>query len=466
MGKIFFLDQTDQPLYVRLCDEIIRNIQTGQLKPNQKLPSIRQLQKDMHLSKNTIEQAYGQLVSEGYLYSKVGKGYYVMELTSTPITKQQQKTTPQAEQTLFTSSVAYDYFNEYVEIGNFDMGMWKRNINRVLSEYEIDFFEPAGLFGEEYLKQMIMAYFGRVRGLQTDGHEIIIGAGSYGLMDNLAAVLKERGYHCFLAEDPCFVGAKKAFANQDYRLRPIGLREDTLNVETVRRYQRSILFTSPSYQYPYGEKMSINDRLELLNWAEMTDSYIIEDDYNHELSYVGRPIQSLQGLDQNERVIYLGSFSTLLIPSIRISFLILPITLYQAYGEQFGDRVQSSSKLEQLALAKAIDSGDFSRHIRRLRKNYAKKYNAVSRLLQTHLDQQYVLHPAGVSFVVKFEQPVDKNYLIKCLTLHQLKVTLLSDISLQKSDYELGIVLNYRGIEYAKLEPSIIKLKELLCRLY
>ena len=213
--------------------------------------------------------------------------------------------------------------------------------------------------------------------------------------------------------------------------------------------------------------MILGNRYELLEWARLTESYIIEDDYNHEFKYRGKPIESLQGMDDSQRVIYLGSFSTLLIPSIRISFLVLPQSLSEVLKNNEGYQIQSASKLEQLALASMIENGDFGKHLRRVRKNYKEKYQRLAYLLEKHLTEYCLIHipPAGISALLTLKKHCEEAVLRDALKKRGIELSLLSEYLIHKRDTET-LVLNYRGIPQWNLEKAVLTIKEVLCRLF
>lgn len=492
MDGVFFVTNTNEPLYIRLYDSIVEEIYNGNLKSEDKMPSIRQLSKSMNISRTTIESTYGQLVAEGFLYSKPQKGYYVMALdfsdhektlspniTSTKSAIEltsddgeiglKKKNSNNKDQTVKEAKV-YDFVSEYVEYANFDIGKWKKHINKVLLTQENELFRFSQAFGEEVLKEEIVKYFTRVRGIRANKDQLIIGAGTQSLLRGLSILLNNKQYKTLNIEDPGFELAKVVFKQSGINIKGIGLKNNVLDVSQLNKKTNQVLFTSPSYQFPFGEIMTIKTRHELLNWAKETNSYIIEDDYNSELRYIGKPIPSLQGMDTHSRVIYLGSFSTLLLPSIRISFMVLPKELSREYQTSFRNRVQSASKLEQLALANMLKSGDFAKHIRKINKNYRAKHKKLLFYIDKYLVDlaEVELPPAGSSAIITLTKEVEISDIKEYSKDLNLKIAVLSDFLIKKSSklLEKKLVLNYRGINEYDMENAIIKLKELICQLY
>ncbi|MBN2221432.1 MAG: PLP-dependent aminotransferase family protein [Vallitaleaceae bacterium] len=477
MERVFFLDyKAHGKLYLALYQAVISEILEGTLRENERMPSVRQLAKSLNVSKTTVENAYSQLVAEGYLYTKPQKGYYVMSLGQrTPKDKIHEMLGTEKKVNASIDMNIFDFRTEYVESSNFDLGAWKRSLNKVLNEDEMKLFQQGAPFGEEELKDSIGNYFSRVRGIRATNGQIIIGSGISSLLRPLGSFFKHQGYCHLQMEDPGFHVARDVFTELSYEIHPIGLKNKVLDVDELKEV-KSIVFASPSYQFPYGEVMPVGHRYRLLEWARRNHSFIIEDDYNNELRYIGKPVPSLQGMDPYDCVIYFGSFSTILIPSIRISFMVLPKRLLPVYEERNRHLVQGSSKLEQLALSKYIESGDLAKHIRKIRKSYRIKNQAIQHLLTKHLKEfaDVEIEKAGVTAVLHLYRPVrEKEFRILCEE-HGLQIPSMNEFSSNLSENKVHqykeelldeLVLNYRGIESRKMEKAILMVKEILCRL-
>ncbi len=469
MNRIFFIDQQpNEPLYMSLYRVIKEEIRQRRLKADQRLPSVRQLAKDMHLSRTTVENAFSQLLSEGYIYSKPQVGYYVMPLeqikTVTMSSQGNQQMTEGVERVH-----AFDFVKERVTYESFDMNLWRRSITKAISLYERELFSASHPLGEKELREQICDYFSRVRGVHARPEQIIVGAGSSNLMRILAGLFQniDSSYEYLFVEDPGFNQVKWIFQQYNYKIEPISLNKGVLD-DTKLPNQAGILYTSPSYQFPYGATMPIKTRLNVLEWAASTQSYILEDDYNNELQYMGKPVPSLQGIDAYERVIYMGSFSTLLLPSIRISFMVVPLSLIPSLIQRNRDRTQTASKLEQLALAIMIESGDLAKHVRRIRKQYRKKNRDLDVLLQEHIAPitSYRLPPAGLNVIIDLPRPIAKKKLAEAFAMSHIAVAFMSSYEWQSNEgSETSIVLNYRGVSDMELRQGIVVIKEILCHI-
>ncbi len=477
MEKIFFLDQSNNPLYIKLYDAVVSEIKAGLLLKDSRMPSVRQLSKSMNISRNTVESAYGQLIAEGYLYSIPKKGNFVsgieeqhlaeVSLSGDKIIK---ANSGHVQSAMDHTHMKYDFVSEYVEPEKFNMILWKKSILLAMNKYEGDLYRYANPFGEEALKEAICDFFSRTRGIVAGPDQIIIGSGSSLLLGTLASFLKDRDYRRFYIDEPGFIDARDVFYETGYDLEGLPVRDMLLNTEMLKEKGKGILFTSPSYQFPYGEILPVGKRLEVLNWARETDSFIIEDDYNNELRYEGKPVPALQGLTHDDRVIYLGAFSTMLIPSIRISFLVLPGSLVHDYKAGYSHKVQTASKLEQLALSEMIKSGLLAKHMRKLKAGYRHKNQLLRELLEQHFYEIATWHipKAGVSCLIHLKKEVDMKALQRVSYERNVNICGISAFMTKKEakPLEKNLVLNYRGIKERDLESGIIELKELICRLY
>ncbi len=478
MEKIFFLEQTNKPLYIKLYDAIVSEIKAGILVSDMRMPSVRQLSKSMNISRNTVESSYAQLIAEGYLYAIPKKGNYVTgiedkHLSSVGLAEGNNASMLQKENNLKVSvskPIRYDFVSEYVEHEKFNMSLWKKSIQLAINKYEKDLYHYADPFGEEPLKAAICDFFSRTRGIVAEPDQIIIGSGSSILLSTLASYLKEKNYGSFYIDEPGFKEARAVFSETGYKIEGLPTKHMLLDTELLKEKKTGILLASPSYQFPYGEILPVGKRLDVLNWAKETDSYIIEDDYNNELRYEGKPVPSLQGLTHDDKVIYLGAFSTMLIPSIRISFLVLPKALVCGYKTGYSHKVQTASKLEQLALAEMISSGLMAKHMRKIKSGYRYKNQLLRDLFEKHLRQIASWHipKAGVSCVIHLKKPIDMVTFERLSCERNVNICGISAFMGKKAKIPLekNLVLNYRGIKEQDLESGIIELKELICRLY
>lgn len=458
-------NQIDKPKYIQLYETIKKEIVSAQLKTHEKLPSIRVLEKTMKLSKTTIENAYNQLLVEGYIYSLPQKGYFVSEMD---ISFQEQSDWPTQDETNLLPQVndefQYDFKNEFLEADYFDFDMWKKHQNLVLNYEQTSLYKYGELQGELPLRNEIVKYVHRTRGITTDAMHIVLGAGVEPLLMNLAILLKRLSIGQLAIEDPGFNRAKIVFGQLAYEIMPIAVGDAGILLSELVASQARLCYVSPSHQFPTGSVLSVSDRLMLLSFMEQQDGYVIEDDFNSELRYVGQPIPAMKGLDREDRVIYLGSFSTVMVPAIRLSYMILPDRLIKLYDKEHPMPAQTASKIEQRTLASMMSSGDFERHVRRIRKKFAKKKEVLLELLKQKMPRSVkVIHnDAGLSLFLKLPNEVDIIKFRKLCEKEQLTFGIFQDYSIQYGFQERVLILRYRGISIQDMEIGIDQLCNLL----
>ena len=371
IGFVVNFDSGLAPKYIQLYEYIKKEIEIGTLKSDEKLPSIRNLSKTLMVSKVTVENAYRQLEVEGYIQSKSKSGYYVTELPSDELSlfRQRQPIKPDA----YNNKQLDRRFNtDGTEANAFNFHDWKKSVNRVL-DYEtkslLAYGDPQG---EYVLRAEIAKYVHQSRGCVCSPEQIVIGAGIQYLFGLIATGFKSDTMKIAF-EYPGFSKGMFVFEDYGFEMKKIPLEMDGIDTKLLETSNANMVYVSPSHQYPTGSVMSIKKRLQLLEWAKKKNAYIIEDDYDSLLRYEGYPVPALQGLSEGEQVIYVGSFSKLLIPAIRISFMILPMTLIERFKRVLQRYSQSVSKIEQLALVNFMMEGAFEKHIRKIKKIYGKK---------------------------------------------------------------------------------------------
>ncbi len=373
------LDESSKiPLYLQLYSYIRTEIQTGRIPSSARLPSIRRLADYLDIAKNTVEASYQQLLAEGYLESRMRSGYYVVPLEK-GIWEGETKAIPSEEKSRKPSSESrsctYNFYNLQIDLASFPYHIWRKLSNSCIHPEESDTLRYGELQGELELRMEIAAYLHRARGVVCTADQIVIGAGTQQLIVSLCVLFGLHG-QAIAFEEPGYHGVRDVFYNFGFDIKPIRLEADGLCVNELKRSGAKYVFVTPSHQSPYGIVMPIAKRLKLLQWAEEMDGVVIEDDYNGEFRYIGRPIPSLQGLDPNGRVIYMGTFSKALIPAIRISYMVLPHSLLEVYREKFRSTYadQSASKIHQKTLQMFMSQGYWERHVRKMRNVYHKKY--------------------------------------------------------------------------------------------
>jgi GntR family transcriptional regulator/MocR family aminotransferase len=362
---------TRKPDYQQLVDFIKGQIHSGALPAGSRMTSIRKLADALLVSRTTVETAYNILAADGFLLTRPQRGFYVAAL-------QNGAAPAPAVQTAAASQppVRYDFANNYVDAATFPVTSWRRHLNYALRD-------PAALStygsyqGEPSLRQALADYSRDARSVAASPSQILVGAGVQNLLVILTALLSNilPAPRSLALEAPGFPQAEEIFSRQGWQLEQFRLP----NLEAVRS---QVLYLAPGNPYR-GQSLTTLQRQALLRWSEQPGRYLLEDDYNGEFRYYSRPVSSLQGLSDGSRIIYLGSFSRLLLPSLRLSYLVLPPALLPLYARIGPLYNQTSSTMEQLALASFIREGSLRRHVHKLR----HLYNQKNTLLRHYLEQ-------------------------------------------------------------------------------
>lgn len=400
-----------EPLYLQLYRYFCTEIQERRLISGTRLPSVRALSGFLHVSKTTVESAYHQLMAEGYIESRERSGFYVVDVEwdgpmpvptgkGQPPVKTVHVQTPPP--TTSPVPVQYDFHQARVDAEHFPFDRWRKYTNQCMQEENKHVLYYGDQQGEPQLREELARYLGRARGVQATPEQIVIGAGTQVMISLLGFLFGTRG-QAVAMEEPGYHGVRAVFSHLGYDVRPIRLAEDGIDVEALNESGAQLVYITPSHQDPTGIVMPYAKRLKLLHWANQTGSYIMEDDYDGEFRYHGKPIPSLQGLDTQGRVIYLGTFSKALLPSIRMSYMVLPKTLLAVFQEKLADFDQSASRIHQETLALFMKNGDWERHIRKMRTLYRKKHGALLQCLQEHFGAYIQIkgQDAGLSVTVE-----------------------------------------------------------------
>lgn len=356
-------------LYEQIYNNIKTAIGNGKLCRGDKLPSIRRLSDDLAVSRTTVETAYEQLCAEGYIINSPKRGFFVeAEQDFNIIIDKSECNSSDNRWEIFQVPIKYDFSSSSIDSQYIDIKFWKRCVKDVLDKHYI--ISSYGLAqGEEALREALCNYSRSVRGVIASTDRIVVGAGTQALLSVLLGLCRSYGKDAAI-EKGFFPQGEQIFSDFGFTFTHLKADKDgiILNDEIKSR----ILFVNSSGSIRGSAPIPINKRLEIIRWAKKNDAIIIEDDFNGELRYNSKPVPALQGMDC-DRVVYIGSFSNLLLPSVRISYMVLPEHLAKIYRSRSQNYNQTSSKVEQLALAEYIHSGRLERQLRKLRKIYGIK---------------------------------------------------------------------------------------------
>jgi GntR family transcriptional regulator / MocR family aminotransferase len=398
---MFVLDQNDRvPLYAQLYQRIKENILSGRLPADSKLPSVRDLAVELSVSRNTVEGSYQELYSEGYVYSKPRSGYYVSALAQdlTPLSSSREhplRHTP----TAVPPRCAFDFHPARLDPEAFPVTLWRKCFQDSLRRSSLEMIQYSDPQGEWGLRCCIGKYLERSRGVLCTPDQIVICSGAQQSLDIIAQLQREQ-CPVVAVEDPGYHLPRAVFRNHGFEMIPIPVDDTGIDLDLLEGSASTIAYVTPSHQFPLGHVMPVAKRLRLIEWARSTAGLIIEDDYDSELRYHGKPIPSLQGLHPDGKIAYLGTFSKVLSPALRVSYLILPHSLLPGYRRLFRDYCCSVSLLEQMALAAFMEQGHWDRHIRRMRALYRKKHDALLRAVDRHFGAKAVVVGQGAGLHV------------------------------------------------------------------
>jgi GntR family transcriptional regulator/MocR family aminotransferase len=431
------LDKNRQlPLHQQLYQELRHSILNGRLNAGQRIPSTRTLAKSLGVSRATVTLSYEQLISEGYLQAMMGSGTSVStqlpdDLLQAPSVTTVRKTAATTTEHLKLSSYGRSLlqlarppeepeplFNfRYCRpaVDQFPVAEWRRLLLRHCRPGQHDLLDYAeNAQGYAPLRQSIARYLARARAVNCDPDQIVIVNGSQQALQLCAQILINRG-DSVAVEDPGYLGARQAFVTHGARLRPVAVDENGIRVTALPRKQTRLLYVTPSHQFPTGAVLSLPRRLELLAWAERSGAFIVEDDYDSEFRYDARPIPSLQGLAQHENVLYVGTFSKVLFPSLRIGYIVVPAALVDVFERAKWLMDRHTPTLDQRALADFIDEGHLERHLRRMRRLYDRRRQKLAAALHAHFGEGVTIlgKNSGMHLMIRLRTSWSSNEVIE-----------------------------------------------------
>jgi len=419
------------PRYRILYDAVRRAILSQQLAPGARLPSTRELARDLELSRNTVLSAFEALLAEGYLVSRAGSGTFVAHAAAVPISRSGRRPADGARGAVvavrdgagelskrgarlarFRGGQRLEILpmgGSEVDFTLFPMKQWQRLQSRQLRQGRLDLLDYAIKGGFAPLRRVIADYLRASRAVRVEVEQVVLTAGTQHSLDLCAQLLADAGDTVWI-EDPGYWGARCVFDASGLKLEPIGVDAEGMNAELASRGSRPrLIYLTPSNQYPMGVAMSLARRRALLQIAVRERAWIIEDDYDSELRYSGRPLASLQGLDSAERVVYVGTFSKVLYPGIKIGYMVVPAALAESFGSAVYDLQRPGQLAVQAALAEFIERGYFATHIRKLRQTYAERRERLIGALQAQLGgaARITSQPAGLHLVLRLPDGCD-----------------------------------------------------------
>lgn len=450
------------PLYEALYRGIRRDILNGTLEAGQQLPSKRALAEHLQVSVITVENAYAQLAAEGYVYTRPRRGFFVSRIERAPETSSQEKQAlPQA---LPEQRWVLDLKTNQVDASRFPFAVWSRLSRQSLTRERELLVRPVPCRGLPVLRQAIARDLRDYRGMAVSPEQIVIGAGAEYLYLLLGQML---GRDTVLAvEDPGYAKIAQVYRRSGVRCVPVPLDAEGMCLKELRRSGAAAAHLSPSHHYPTGIVTPIRRRQELLHWAEETGGLLIEDDYDSEFRFSGRPLPTLQSIDRTERVIYMNTFSQTISPAMRMGFLVLPSRLTEQWREDLDLYTCPVPAMEQSVLARFISDGQYERHLARMRSEYRARRDAVLEAFRQSAFADRISiseQGAGLHFLMRLDTKRSDAQIRRAAEEMGVRLGFLSEYAAAPNpSLAHTLVINYAGLEPENLPQAM----ELLRRVF
>ncbi|MEH7454167.1 PLP-dependent aminotransferase family protein [Gottfriedia acidiceleris] len=445
--------ESKMPLYVQLYGYIKEEIRSGKIPPMTKLPAKRKLAMYLEVSKNTVESAYEQLLAEGYIESVSRKGYFVCEFEQMMLTEKKREF---VKEVLYGEQIyKYDFTQTGVDPKSFPFAVYRKISNEVWQQENKDLLFLGHPQGESNLREEIAKYLYESRGVRCSSSQIVIGAGTQFLIRILFQLLK--GKH-FAVENPGYHRKLVVFEKGEENVQMIPLDEDGICIAALEASNAKVIFVTPSHQFPCGMIMPIKRRGQLLQWAqEEYGRYIIEDDYDSEFRYSGKPIPALQGLDTEGNVIYMGTFSKALLPSLRMSYMVLPKQLIKLYHSQYLFYTQSVSRVDQEIIRRFLNEGHWEKHIHKMRVVYRKKRDVLVSAIERYFSNkvEVIGEDSGLHILLKVHNGMLEEELIKRAAENSIKVYPVSMYYSEGNIPKNTVLLGFAILLEAEIEEAI-----------
>ncbi|MDE7330977.1 MAG: PLP-dependent aminotransferase family protein [Lachnospiraceae bacterium] len=473
-------DGAEKCLYQQIYEHIRDEIRKGKLLAGEKLPSTRSLAEYLQVARSTVDFAYSQLVAEGYVEARPCRGYFVNQAEdmfhlqpedlseALPAPADMQTALPEMSSEILTGEdldFSYDFSPHAISLKDFPFATWKKITKNILVDANSEMFALGDAQGDMQLRETIGRYLHASRGVNCRPEQIIIGAGTDYLLMLLEKIL---GRHVPVAmEEPTYKRAYRVFQSFAYEIEAIPMDENGMDVEKLRQTKARAVYVMPSHQYPTGVVMPIGRRLELLKWAkEEKGRYLIEDDYDSEFRYRGKPIPALQASDREGRVIYMGTFSKSIAPAIRVGYMVLPLSLLKVYRENCGFYACTVSRIDQRILNEFIKDGYFERYLNKMRKIYKVRHDFLLNQLGC-FEKAFDIsgENAGLHILLTSRKHIPEKTLTDAAAREGVKLYGISKDCMRKENaeglsYEGTVLLGYGALEEQELEKGIQLLKK------
>ena len=448
-----------KPLYDQLYSGIKEAIITKKITVGEKLPSKRKLSDFLNISQTTIEIAYAQLLAEGYIMSKARVGYFVEEIDELPYIH--QDTVASLGELPKKKTYKIDFNPASIDIHAFPFQTWRKYAKELFDDASKELLLTGEPQGELSLRTEIANYLYQSRGVVCSPEQIVVGSGTEQLLPMILRLFSDDTY--FALENPGYPAVHRMFSQHKRKVYPITVDEEGILIHELEKTSADVVYITPSHQFPTGAVLSATRRAQALNWAtQSTSRYIIEDDYDSEFRYTGKPIPALHALDRNDKVIYMSTFTKSLMPSLRVAYFVLPPNLLVAYNDVFNYYSSTVPRFDQHIVANFMRDGHFAKHLNRMRKIYRKKHDKLTSILENYSNQIKITgEQAGMHILLEVQYALSEKHLQQLASDAEIGIYPLSDYRLDHAAAsQAQFLLGFGGIPVHEIEQSIEKLME------
>ena len=440
-----------EPLYEQLYLYIRESIESGALKEGEKLPSKRKLATHLQISQSTVENAYAQLIAEGYIDSVEKKGYFLRGVEPTTLSPPAPPPCTETDR-VQSEALPYDLRTNAVDTKNFPYSVWSRLMRECMRQDPVSLLRPVHPQGDFALRREITNYLYAFRGMRVSPDQIILGAGTEYLLGLITELLP---HAVFAFENPGYHKIAKLLHSRRIEAHPIAMDKEGMRVDELEHAPAAVALITPSHHFPLGTVMSYGRRQQLLGWAAQADDrYLIEDDYDSEFRFLLKPIPALYTLDHGNKVIYLNTFAKTLAPSFRIAYMILPDDLLARYKESLGFYSCTVSEFEQHTLKAFLQGGYYERHLNRMRTIYKGRRDAFIKGLSPLRDILTIRgQSAGLHLLLRVES-LTEAALVERGRVEGVGVYPLSGYYLSGVPETHTVVVGYAGLDAERLKEA------------
>ncbi|MEH6957183.1 PLP-dependent aminotransferase family protein [Neobacillus drentensis] len=451
-------------IYQQIYEGIKENILTGKLKANEKLPSKRSLAEQLNVSINSVSFGYEQLLAEGYIYTIERSGYFVENITEFIGQKKhwKQKLPSELKEEPVNKDGWLSLSHMASDTSLFPFKEWLKCQEKAIKSYKRELSEMSYSQGPYVVRETICRMIALTRGVECEPEQIIIGAGTQLLVGQLME-MNSKGTVVAI-ENPGYVRFHQLLKKMNLTVHPVSLDDQGINMTEIESVKANVVFVTPSHQFPTGKIMPISRRIELLNWAaQRKNRYIVEDDYDSEFKYGTDNIPSLQSLDRNQRVIYMGTFSKTVLPGLRISYMVLPPELIGEYRKYYSNFIQYSNSLMLFTLKLFIESGEYARHVKRMNHQYDTRRRLLIAELQQRFREEIDIEDvsAGLHFLAHFHTGKGYQEIEESALRLKLEIYSMRRFMLEKSvNYEnrISLILGFANLREENVAGAVDRL--------